>query len=46
MQNFDNKLIKAEKALDNIRGYLWESWYFTKIKRNRKNPFKQKFLER
>jgi len=26
MQNFENKLIKFEKSLNNIRGYLWKKW--------------------
>ena len=46
MHNFENKLIKAEKTLNNIRGYLWNQWYTFKIKRIRKNSSRGKFLER
>ena len=46
MHNFENKLIQAEKTLNNIREYLWNQWYTFKVKKIRKNASRGKFLER
>ena len=46
MQSFETKVIKANKILKNIRGYLWEKWYQKKINFNSKRSIQRKFLER
>ena len=46
MEEFNLKIVKIEKTLNNIRGYLWNQWYTFKIKRIRKNASREKFLER
>ena len=46
MQNFENKLLKIEQTLNNIRGYLWKQQNREEVKRYWKGNTHRKFLEK
>ena len=46
MQNFENSLLSAKKALENIRGIFDKNKVLSKLQELEKGAFKRKFLER
>ena len=46
METFEAKINLAEKSLNNIRGYLWETIYIFKVRKIKFSYIKGWFLER